>query len=199
MRVRAKRTQKRSQSVIEGRQIKGCEPASGCDEVSKPLKHMPETDIKFYQPVCKVNMLKAGKQLGAVNVAASNIEPKPSRLRAAPQTGADMGRLSRSGQDVADIYYESGDKVNESAPRNHIFYHSNGKAGNGNDVQHAEGYRNSPSSRHYNVMSCPFLVCHDGAEVSASGLKIGRSRFKSRSPKTNFSIMTKLPVESTGK
>ena len=35
VRVRAKRTRKRSRSVIEGRQIKGCEPARGCDEVSK--------------------------------------------------------------------------------------------------------------------------------------------------------------------
>ena len=38
----------------------------------------------------------------------------------------------------------------------------------------------------------------DGAEVSASGLKIGRSPVQI-SPKTNFSIMIKLPVKSTGK
>ena len=42
------------------------------------------------------------------------------------------------------------------------------------------------------------LACHDGAEVSASGLKIGRSPVQI-SPKTNFSIMIKLPVKSTGK
>ena len=42
------------------------------------------------------------------------------------------------------------------------------------------------------------LACLDGAEVSASGLKIGRSPVQI-SPKTNFSIMTKLPVKSTGK
>ena len=38
----------------------------------------------------------------------------------------------------------------------------------------------------------------DGAEFSASGLKIGRFPVQI-SPKTNFSIMTKLPVKSTGK
>ena len=38
----------------------------------------------------------------------------------------------------------------------------------------------------------------DGAEVSASGLKIGRSPVQI-SPKTNFSIMIKLPVKSTEK
>ena len=43
-----------------------------------------------------------------------------------------------------------------------------------------------------------FLACHDGAEVSASGLKIGRSPVQI-SPKTNFSTMIKLPVKSTGK
>ena len=43
-----------------------------------------------------------------------------------------------------------------------------------------------------------FLACLDGAEVSASGLKIGRSPVQI-SPKTNFSIMIKLPVKSTGK
>ena len=40
--------------------------------------------------------------------------------------------------------------------------------------------------------------CLDGAEVSASGLKIRRSQIQI-SPKTNFSIMIKLPVKSTGK
>ena len=40
--------------------------------------------------------------------------------------------------------------------------------------------------------------CIDGTEVSASGLKIGRSPVQI-SPKTNFSIMTKLPVKSIGK
>ena len=42
------------------------------------------------------------------------------------------------------------------------------------------------------------LSCLDGAEVSASGLKIERSSVQI-SPKTNFSIMIKLPVKSTGK
>ena len=45
---------------------------------------------------------------------------------------------------------------------------------------------------------CYRLSCLDGAEVSASGLKIGRSPVQI-SPKTNFSIMIKLPVKSTGK
>ena len=44
----------------------------------------------------------------------------------------------------------------------------------------------------------PNLDCHEGAEVSASGLKIGRFPVQI-SPKTNFSIMSKLPVKSTGK
>ena len=41
-------------------------------------------------------------------------------------------------------------------------------------------------------------ACLDGAEDSASGLKIRRSLVQI-SPKTNFSIMIKLPVESTEK
>ena len=39
-------------------------------------------------------------------------------------------------------------------------------------------------------------VCFDGAEVSASRLKIGRFLVQV-SPKINFSIMIKLPVKST--
>ena len=42
------------------------------------------------------------------------------------------------------------------------------------------------------------IACLDDAEVSTSGLKIGRSPVQI-SPKTNFSIMIKLPVNSTGK
>ena len=41
-----------------------------------------------------------------------------------------------------------------------------------------------------------FDDCLDGAEVSASGLKIGSP--VQISPKTNFSIMPKLPAKSTG-
>ena len=114
-------------ALLKGGKSRGANQLAVAMRCSTTLKHTPKADIKCYQPVCKVNMLKAGKQPGAVNVAASNIEPKPGRLRAAPQTGADMGRPSRSGQDVADVYYESGDKVSGSAPRNHILYHSNGK------------------------------------------------------------------------
>ena len=40
--------------------------------------------------------------------------------------------------------------------------------------------------------------CHDGAEVSVSGLQIGKSSVQI-SPKTNFSIMIKLPVKSIEK
>ena len=40
------------------------------------------------------------------------------------------------------------------------------------------------------------IVCLDGSEISASLLKIGRSPVQV-SPKTNFSIMIKLPVKST--
>ena len=43
------------------------------------------------------------------------------------------------------------------------------------------------------------LACLDGAEISVSGLKIGRSPVQIL-PKTNFSIIIKLlPVKSTGK
>ena len=38
------------------------------------------------------------------------------------------------------------------------------------------------------------VACHDGAEVSALGVKIGRSPVQI-SPKTNFSILIKLPVK----
>ena len=43
-----------------------------------------------------------------------------------------------------------------------------------------------------------FTFCLDDAEVSALGLKIGRSPVQI-SPKPNFSIMTQLPVKSTEK
>ena len=42
------------------------------------------------------------------------------------------------------------------------------------------------------------VACLDGAEVSTSGLKIGRSPVQIP-PKSNFSIKIKLPVKSTGK
>ena len=48
------------------------------------------------------------------------------------------------------------------------------------------------------IIITPMLAaCLDGAEVSASRLKFGRSPFHV-SPKTNFSIMIKLPIKSTG-
>ena len=52
------------------------------------------------------------------------------------------------------------------------------------------------SMRHYKVVSIfdnkdSYLACLDGAEISASGLKIGRSPVQI-SPKTNFSIMIKV-------
>ena len=42
------------------------------------------------------------------------------------------------------------------------------------------------------------IACLDDAQVSASGLEIVRSPVQIP-PKTNFPIMIKLPVKSTGK
>ena len=52
--------------------------------------------------------------------------------------------------------------------------------------------------QHLSVPTAASINCLDGAEVSASGLKIRRSPVQI-SPKTNFSIMIKSPVKSTGK
>ena len=59
----------------------------------------------------------------------------------------------------------------------------------------------SPSQELLSAQPTPLAssgACHDGAEVSASGLKIVRSPVRI-SPKTNFSMLIKLPVKSTGK
>ena len=45
---------------------------------------------------------------------------------------------------------------------------------------------------YHQVISSLHNSCHDGTEVRASGLKIGRSPVQI-SPKTNFPIMIKLP------